>query len=49
MDSMIPRKMIKKIKALSALVGQLSLCVGWENGSERELKTVSFNPYPPAV
>ena len=32
------------IKALTALVGRLSLSVGWENGSERVLKTVSFNP-----
>ena len=31
------------IKALIALVGLLSLSVGWENGPERELKTVSFN------
>ena len=32
------------IKALIALVGRLSLSVGWENGLERVLKTVSFNP-----
>ena len=28
-------------KALTALVDRLSLGVGWENGPERELKTVS--------
>ena len=27
-----------------ALVGRLSLSEGWENGPERELKTVSFSP-----
>ena len=32
------------IKALIVLVGRLSLSVGWENGLERGLKTVSFNP-----
>ena len=32
-----------KIKALTALLGQLSLSVGWENGPERGLKTISFN------
>ena len=32
------------IKALRALVGRLSLSVGWENGPERRLETVSFNP-----
>ena len=31
-----------QIKALSALVGRLSLSVGWENGPERELKTVTL-------
>ena len=31
-------------KALTALVGQLFMNVGWENSPERELKTVSFNP-----
>ena len=35
---------IISIKALTALVGQLSLSVGWENGPEQRLKTVSFNP-----
>ena len=33
-----------KIKALTALLGRLSLTVGWENGPERGLETVSFNP-----
>ena len=33
-----------KIKALTALVGRLSLSPGWENGPEWGLKTVSFNP-----
>ena len=34
------------IKALIALVGRLSLNVGWENGPERGLKKiVSFNLY----
>ena len=33
-----------EIKALTALVGRLSLSVSWEIGHERELKTVSFNP-----
>ena len=37
-------KMKEKIKALAALMGQLSLSVGWENGPERGLNTVSFNP-----
>ena len=32
------------IKALTALVGRLSLSVGWENGLERGVKTVTFNP-----
>ena len=32
------------IKALTALVGRLSLSVGWENGLERGLKAASFNP-----
>ena len=32
------------IKALTALTDQLSLSVGWENGLEQGLKTVSFNP-----
>ena len=34
----------QKIKALTALVGRLSLSVDWENGPERKLKTVSFTP-----
>ena len=34
----------KTIKALTALVGQLSLNKGLESGPERELKTVSFHP-----
>ena len=33
----------KTIKALTALMGQLSLSEGWENGPELGLKTVSFN------
>ena len=33
-----------KIKALTALVGRLSLSVGRGNGHEWGLKTVSFNP-----
>ena len=37
------------IKALTALVGRLSLTVGWENGPERGLKTVSFNPSLPVI
>ena len=32
----------RKIKAPIALVGRLSLSVGWENGPELVLKTVSF-------
>ena len=32
------------IKVLAALLGLLSLIVGWENGPERGRKTVSFNP-----
>ena len=37
--------MLKRtIKALTVLVGRLSLSVGWENGPERRPKTVSFNP-----
>ena len=35
---------IQRIKALIALVGRLSLIVGWENGPEHGLKTASFNP-----
>ena len=31
-----------QIKTLTALMGQLSLSVGWENGPERGLKTVIF-------
>ena len=37
MDSWLPRK-IKIIKALTALVGRLSLNVGWENSLERGLR-----------
>ena len=33
------------IKALTALMGRLPLSVGWENGLERGLKTVSFNHF----
>ena len=32
------------IKALTALVSQLSLSVGWENSLELRLNHVSFNP-----
>ena len=32
------------IKALTPLVAGLSLSIGGENGPERGLKTVSFNP-----
>ena len=32
------------IKVLRALVGQLSLSAGWENGPEQGLNTVSFYP-----
>ena len=32
-----------RIKALVALVSRLSLSVGWKNGPERGLMTVSFN------
>ena len=31
------------IKALTSLVGRLSLSVGWENGPDRECKIDSFN------
>ena len=34
----------KRIKALTALLGQLSLSVDWENSPELGRKTVSFNP-----
>ena len=39
-------KCLKLIKALTALVGRLSLSLSviWENGPERGLKTLSFNP-----
>ena len=37
------------IKALTALMGRLSLSVGWENGPDHELKTVSFNPSFPVI
>ena len=33
---------LKEIKALTVLVGRLSLSVGWENGPEPGFKTVSF-------
>ena len=32
-----------QIKAMTALVGRLSLSVGWKKSPERGLKTVSFN------
>ena len=32
------------VRALTALLCRLSLSVGWENGPERGLKIVSFNP-----
>ena len=38
--SVLNRRKWKRIN----LVGRLSLSVGWENGPERGLKTVSFNP-----
>ena len=38
-----------RIKALKALVDRLSLSVGWKNGPKRALKTISFNPYVPAI
>ena len=34
------------IKALTALMGRLSLIAGLESGPERGLKTVSFYPIP---
>ena len=33
-----------KIKALTALVGRLSLSVGWKKDPERGLKTISYKP-----
>ena len=41
--------MLDKIKVLIALVGRLSLSVGWENGPELGLKTVSFNLKLPVI
>ena len=38
-----------KIKALTTLMGRLSLTVGWENRPERGLKTASFEPYLPVI
>ena len=38
-----PHPAAVRIKVLTALVGRFSLSVGWENGPEWELKTVSFN------
>ena len=35
------------IKALMALVGRLSLSVGWENDPQRGLKTVALNSWLP--
>ena len=35
---------LEQIKALTALMGRLSLSIVWENGPERGPKTVSFNP-----
>ena len=43
------RTLFGGIKALTALVGPLSLSIGWENGFERGLKTVSFYPYLPVI
>ena len=40
----LPILTLGKIKALRALVDRLSLSVGLENGPERGLKTVLFNP-----
>ena len=45
LSGLIPRI----IKALTALVGRLSLSVGWENGPKQGLKTVSFNPLFPVM
>ena len=39
----------QQIKALTALMGRLSLSVGLENGSERGHKTVSINPLCPVI
>ena len=36
--------MTGKIKALRALVGRLSLNIGWGNGSEQGLKNISSDP-----
>ena len=41
--------MKEKIEVLTALIGRLSLNVGWENGPERGLKTVLFNPQLPVI
>ena len=37
------------IKALTALVGRLSMSVGWKNGPERGLTIASFNPKLPVI
>ena len=37
----------RPVKALTTLVGRLSVSVGWVNGPERELKTVSANSADP--
>ena len=42
-------RLLHEIKALTALVDRLSLRVGWEDGPERELKTVSDNPLCPVI
>ena len=38
-----------QIEALTALVGRLSLSVGWEKDPERGRNTVSFNPLLPVI
>ena len=37
------------MKAMTALVGRLSLNVAWNHGPKCGLKTVTFNPYFPIV
>ena len=43
------RDEFKTIITLTALAGQLSPSVGWENGPERGFKTVSFKPEFPVI
>ena len=42
-DALRVNSTVPKIKMLTALVVRLCLSVGWENGLELELTTVSFN------